>query len=77
MRRHLEGLTATSCSVCTPPGQAVRFQGAAKGRGHQGPNFRSMGQLQQHALHAHGRALCSLCREHRKVFPGEQLLYTQ
>ncbi|KAL0089717.1 C2H2-type zinc finger transcription factor [Phycomyces blakesleeanus] len=38
--------------------------------------FNDYPQLKQHVQSAHGRMLCDLCVEHKKIFPHEHVLYT-
>ena len=45
--------------------------------GECGERLPSVAALKRHALKAHGKELCGVCLEGRKVFANEQLLYTK
>ncbi|CAG9463126.1 unnamed protein product [Pedinophyceae sp. YPF-701] len=62
----IERLTSLHCPKCSE----TLGEDAA-------PEFRQMAPFKRHLREAHHLFLCDLCLEHRKVFVGEQVLYSK
>ncbi|CAH8368520.1 unnamed protein product [Eruca vesicaria subsp. sativa] len=74
--RMIKAMCRLSCSVCD---KAEEEQGGGGGGGqrHHRLRIKSVEQLKGHLYHKHKLHMCGLCLEGRKIFIGEQKLYTR
>ncbi|KAJ0255670.1 putative zinc-finger protein [Hirschfeldia incana] len=73
--RMIKAMCRLSCSVCD---KAEEEQGGGGGGPrHHRLRIKSVEQLKGHLYHKHKLNMCNLCLEGRKIFIGEQKLYTR